>query len=102
MKIDLLGGDERNTPLPYSLEQFEKDVQNFKPRVFDTYILPGFLMVYAVKSKEMRKSARRILFTSSIYMMYRNYAEYKRALTGMQNALRAAKGGADEQRQPRE
>lgn len=97
MKIDLLGSDEGNAALPYSIEQFEKDVENFKPRVFDTYILPGFLMVYAVKSKEMRRAARRILFTSGIYMMYRNYAEYKRALSGMQNALAAVRGGQNEQ-----
>lgn len=97
MRIDLLGQDMNNSALPYSLEQFEKDVQNFKPRVFDTYILPGFLMLYAYKSKDMRRTARRILFTSGIYMMYRNYAAYKTGLEKMKQALAAAKGAGDEQ-----
>jgi hypothetical protein len=93
MRIDLLGQDAANA-LPYSLEQFEQDVQGFKPRVFDTYILPAFMMYYAVKSKGMRKVARRILFTSGIYMMYRNYSEYKKAFAKMQAALSVAKGEA--------
>ncbi len=94
MRVDLLGANTASgTPgLPYSLEQFEADVQNFKPRIFDTYILPGFMMFYAWKSKQMRKVARRILFTSGIYMMYRNYAAYKEALVKMQQALSAVKG----------
>lgn len=90
MRVDLLGQDE---PI-YSPEKFEQDIQNFKPRIFDTYILPGFMMYYAVRSKEMRKTARRILFTSGIYMMYRNYASYKEALVKMQQALSAVKGEA--------
>ncbi|MHC4620007.1 MAG: hypothetical protein ACYTEQ_19855 [Planctomycetota bacterium] len=91
MKMDLLGADQPPA-LPYSMEQFEQDVQAFKPRIFDTYILPGFLMIYAYKSKEMRKTARRILFTSGIYMMYRNWMEYKTALGKLQAALSLAKG----------
>lgn len=87
MRVDLLGAD---APL-YSVEQFEQDIENFKPRTFDTFILPGFLMFYAVKSKEMKKTARRILFTSGIYMMYRNYSEYKRMLAQLQATLAAKK-----------
>lgn len=95
MKVDLLGTDYKNeSGLPYSMEQFERDVKNFKPRTFDTYILPGFMMLYAFKSKQMRKTARRILFTSGIYMMYRNYTEYKNALVKMKQALSVAKGEA--------
>jgi len=86
--VDLLGQD---APV-YSMEQFEQDVQSFKPRVFDTYILPGFMMYYAWRSKQMRKVARRILFTSGLYMMYRNYSEYKKAFVKMQQALAVAKG----------
>lgn len=63
----------------YSLEQFEADIQRIKPRAFDTYLLPAFLIFYAMRSKKaMGKNARRILFTSGIYMFYRNYAEYKK------------------------
>lgn len=88
MRVDLLGQDE---PI-YSPEKFEQDIQNFKPRIFDTYILPGFMMYYAWRSKGMRKTARRILFTSGIYMMYRNYSTYKEAFAKMQAALSIAKG----------
>lgn len=62
----------------YSMSQFEKDIESIRPRVFDTYILPGFMMVYAYRSKGMKRIARRMLFTSGIYMMYRNYSEYKK------------------------
>lgn len=93
MRVHMLGDDLETGSKPvYSLEQFEADVQNFKPRTFDTYILPGFLMIYAFKSKQMKKTARRILFTSGIYMMYRNYSEYKNAIIKMQQALAVAKG----------
>lgn len=63
----------------YSLTQFEADIQNVKPRIFDTYILPPFIMWFAVRSKSMGKNARRALFAAGIFMFYRNYAEYKRA-----------------------
>lgn len=97
MRIDLLGGDGSEGAIPYSLNQFEQDVQNFRPRLFDTYILPGFILYYAYKSKGMRRNARRILFTSGIYMMYRNYSEYKKAAVKMQEALALVKKeGADE------
>ena len=88
MKVDLLGQD---APV-YSVEQLEADVQNVKPRIFDTYILPGFMMYYAWRSRDMRKVARRILFTSGMYMMYRNYSEYKKIFTQLQQTLMAAKG----------
>lgn len=61
----------------YDIKQFEKDIENMKPRIFDTYILPGFLIIYAIKSKQMRVNARRILFTSGVYMGMRNYSHYK-------------------------
>lgn len=72
----------------YSLERFERDVKRFKPRFFDTYLLPGFLIFYAVRSKTpMRKTARRILFTSGVYMFYRNYSEYKRAIIALREKI---------------
>lgn len=91
MRIDLLGQDYETAKPVYSAEQFEQDVQNFKPRIFDTWILPGFMIYYAVKSKEMRRNARRILFTSGVYMMYRSYSEYKRVFAQMTGALAAVK-----------
>jgi len=73
--------------MDYSLAQFETDVQRVKPRIFDTYILPPFLMYYAVQSKGMRKNARRMLFTAGVYMVYRNYAEYKKAVVNLRRKL---------------
>lgn len=100
MKMHLLGEDyvQTGTDEPadtqsiYSMTQFEKDMERFKPRIFDTYILPGFMIYYAWKSKEMRKTARRILFTSGLYMMYRSYTEYKKMFAQLQSALDTAKG----------
>lgn len=65
----------------YNLEQFEADIQKIKPRVFDTYILPGFLIYYAIRSKAMGKRARRMLFVAGVYMGYRSYNEYKKVLS---------------------
>jgi hypothetical protein len=61
----------------YSVQQFETDMSNFKPRTFDTYVLPAFMMYFAWKAKGMPKLARRMLFVAGIYMGYRNYAQYK-------------------------
>ena len=101
MRMQLLGAEVIETGTPpgpgagtgplYSMSQFEQDLEKFKPRIFDTYILPGFMMFYAWKSKDMKKTARRILFTAGVYMMYRNYSEYKKLFAKLQ-ALIPAKG----------
>jgi hypothetical protein len=67
----------------YTIKQFEQDVERVKPRIFDTYILPGFLMAYAWKSKKMRLSARRALFIAGMYSGYRNYSQYKKAVQSL-------------------
>jgi hypothetical protein len=72
----------------YSFEQFESDVQALKPRFFDTYILPPFMVWYGMKSKGMNKLARRMLFTAGIYLFYRNYREYKAIYTRAIAALK--------------
>lgn len=64
--------------MTYSVEQFKTDLGNLKPRPFDTFILPPFIMWYAVKSKAMRKNARRMLFVGGVLMLIRNIGEYKR------------------------
>ncbi len=74
--------------LPYSVEQFEADISEMKPRPFDTYILPAFLILYAVRSKNaMGRWMRRILFTSGIFMAYRNWSEYKALVANMRQQL---------------
>lgn len=79
----------------YSLEQFEQEIQQIRPRPFDTYVLPGFLIFYAVKSRSgMGRLARRMLFTAGVYMVYRNYAEYKKAYYEMLARLNAGGGNA--------
>lgn len=66
--------------IEYSYQQFEKDLDNLKPRVFDTYILPAYLMFYAYKSKKaIPRNARRVLFSSGVLMLMRNYRKYKEA-----------------------
>jgi hypothetical protein len=77
----------------YSLEQFQADIEKLnRPRLFDTYILPGFLILYAVKSRvAMGRTARRILFTAGIYMLYRNYAQYKAAVASIAALMNAPK-----------
>lgn len=72
----------------YSLEQFEADAASFKPRAFDTYILPAFLMFYAVRSKAgMGKKARRILFTAGVYMTLRNIGTYREAVSYLKERI---------------
>lgn len=67
--------------MEYSLTQFQSDIQNVGPRPFDQYILPVFLLGYAIRSKKpMGKTARRILFSAGIYMFYRNYVNYKKLI----------------------
>lgn len=66
-------------PSGYSIAQFESDMQNIKPRAFDTYILPAFLIYFAIKAKQpIGRKARRVLFVAGVYMFYRNYSEYKK------------------------
>jgi hypothetical protein len=65
----------------YSLDQFQKDLENFKPRAFDTYVLPAFMMYFAWKARGMPRLARRMLFVAGIYMGYRNFSEYKKLIS---------------------
>ena len=74
----------------YSLQQFEQELTGMKPRIFDTYILPAFLIFYAIKSKSpMGKKVRRMLFVSGVYMTYRNYQNYKQAVLAAQQQIAA-------------
>ena len=82
MGADIPGAELSPSTTPkgfdYSFEQFEKDMENMQPRFFDKYILPGFLLWFAYSSKkDMGRWPRRILFTSGIYMFYRNYKYLK-------------------------
>ena len=65
----------------YGLTQFEKDIQKIRPRFFDTHILPPFMLWFAMKSRAMGRWPRRALFTAGIYMLYRNYSDYKKGYT---------------------
>jgi hypothetical protein len=63
------------------LAAFGRDVERIGPRPFDIYILPPFLVAYAVLSKRpMGRVARRILFTAGIYMGYRNWSKYRETI----------------------
>lgn len=71
----------------YTLKNFETDITSIKPRIFDTYILPGFLMYYAIKSKEMKKNTRRMLFVAGVYTAYRNYNDYKKLIMNLRTMI---------------
>lgn len=71
----------------YTITDFERDIQAIKPRTFDRYVLPGFLMAYAYKSKKMPVNARRALFVSGVYAAYRSYADYKKLIASMAGRL---------------
>jgi len=86
--IPFLGQDNPTDLQNYSFERFEADMQSFKPRAFDTYILPAFIMYFAIKAKSMPKTARRMLFVGGIYMAYRNYAEYKKLVKNVSAYLK--------------
>lgn len=74
--------------LPYSVEQFGADVEQLRPRPFDTYILPIFMVVYAIRSKTgMGRWMRRILFTSGVFMGLRNWMEYKTLIADLRARL---------------
>lgn len=74
--------------MEYSFEQFEADMSKMQPRFFDTYLLPGFMMYFAVISKSgMGKWTRRVLFSSGIYMFYRNYEKFKNIVPAIKERI---------------
>ena len=80
----------------YDLTKFESDLNAMKPRAFDTYILPAFLIWYAIQSKGMKLRARRMLFVTGVYMGYRSYSEYKKVALALKNiALETLPGGTN-------
>lgn len=70
----------------YSLQQWNSDMEKIKPRFFDTYILPPFIMWFAAKSK-MKKWPRRMLFMGGVFMLYRNWSEYRKAAVTLQKGI---------------
>lgn len=79
--IPFLGADQPQ----YSAAQLEADIAATKPRLFDTYILPAFMVWYAVKDRGMGRLARRMLFVAGVYMGYRSYGEYKKLAQSVMN-----------------
>lgn len=79
--------------MDYSLEKFEKDMSAMQPRFFDIWILPLFMVGYAIKSRSMGKAARRLLCSGGIYMGMRNYAHYKSIVLPALQTIK--KGGSD-------
>jgi hypothetical protein len=79
----------------YSFAQFETDMANFRPRAFDTYVLPAFTMYFAWKAKGMGRLARRMLFVAGIYMAYRSYNEYKNLVVAAKQYIQSKGAGAN-------
>lgn len=72
----------------YSLEQFQADAASMKPRAFDTYVLPAFMIFFAIRSKTpVGKNARRILFTAGVYMAMRNISTYRETLSYLKSKV---------------
>jgi hypothetical protein len=61
----------------YTVADLQADIESMKPRFFDIYILPAFLIWYAMASKDMKKNWRRTLFVSGVYMGFRSFTKYK-------------------------
>lgn len=73
------------------LGQFSRDLEAFQPRAFDTYVLPAFIVLYAMRSKRgMGRWPRRILFTAGVYMFYRNFTEYRELIAGLHERISQA------------
>lgn len=69
---------------PYGLSDFERDVTSMKPRFIDIWVIPPLMIYAAWKSKgSLNRWTRRALFTAGVYMMYRNYAEYKASIASL-------------------
>jgi hypothetical protein len=82
-------------PGGYTVQQFESDIQAMQPRTFDTYILPAFMIYFAIKAKKpMGRNARRMLFTAGIYMLYRNYAQYKQLALKLSQMVKSGQEAA--------
>jgi hypothetical protein len=75
--------------VPKTPQELEAQIAGMKPRFFDTYLLPPFMLYFAFKAKSMPKIARRMLFGAGIYMAMRSYTEYKTALSGLKSDLAA-------------
>jgi len=64
--------------LPYTPEQFERDLQGLQPRAFDIYFLGPFMVYFAMKARRpVGRWTRRMLFSAGIYMTLRNWQKYK-------------------------
>jgi hypothetical protein len=64
---------------PYGAEDFAADIESMKPRFVDIWVIPPLMLWFAYSAKSMHRWPRRMLFSAGIYMLYRNYAEYKKA-----------------------
>jgi hypothetical protein len=73
--------------MPKTPAELEAQIASMKPRFFDTYLLPPFMLYFAFKAKSMPRLARRMLFGAGIYMAMRSYTEYKATLSGLKNDL---------------
>jgi len=70
----------------YSFEQFEQDMASLKPRFMDIYVIPALLVTASVKAKRpLGRWTRRAVFTAGLYMLMRNYAQYKKAVEYVKN-----------------
>jgi hypothetical protein len=69
---------------PYSVDQFESDIEAMKPRFMDIWVVPGLMFYAAFKSRgAIGNWTRRAIFVGACYLVYRNYGVYKQALASL-------------------
>lgn len=84
--VDLLSGNgeasARQIAEQLTPEELARQLDSLKPRAFDLYALPPFLMWYAWRSRQMPRMARRIMFAAGLWSGLRNWRRYQELVSG--------------------
>jgi hypothetical protein len=80
----------------YSAAELVRDIEaaGERPRFFDTWLLPPFLIFYAMRFREAPKNVRRALFVAGVWQFYRSFTLYRQAAQQATAYLRTG-GGSD-------
>lgn len=71
----------------YTYKDFEQAMVSNQPGFMETYVMPFLLIMASIKAgkKPLGRWTRRMLFTSGVYMMMRNYGRYKQGINTIAN-----------------
>ncbi len=67
----------------YTLENFESDVAKLQPRFVDVWVIPPALIYLSLSQKGLGRWPRRLMLGAGLYMLLRNYGNYKAAAQSM-------------------